>query len=147
MSWTLEEAVAYYKRQGAPHNQSMLIALLREIQQETGGSISAAALSETAALCGVKESLLNAVIRRIPDLRLAETHCLELCGGPNCGKHTALRELARQLRDTAGFELKIVPCMRLCGKGPNLRWDGRVYHRADEALLRRLVAAAEGEKS
>jgi hypothetical protein len=29
--------------------------------------------------------------------------------------------------------------MRLCGKGPNLRWDGTLHHKADEALLRKLL--------
>jgi hypothetical protein len=29
--------------------------------------------------------------------------------------------------------------MRLCGKGPNIRWDGTLYHGADEALLKMLL--------
>ena len=41
MSWTLEEAVAYYKKQGAPQDQTALINLLREIQTESGGAIPA----------------------------------------------------------------------------------------------------------
>lgn len=27
----------------------------------------------------------------------------------------------------------------MCGKGPNMKWDGKLYHRADEALLRSLI--------
>ena len=30
--WTLREAVDYYRRQGAPGDQGMLVALLREVQ-------------------------------------------------------------------------------------------------------------------
>ena len=32
--WNLEEAVSYYKKQGAPSDQSALVSLLREVQQE-----------------------------------------------------------------------------------------------------------------
>ena len=34
--WTLEEALAYYRRQGAPGEQGALVALLREVQEERG---------------------------------------------------------------------------------------------------------------
>jgi len=27
----------------------------------------------------------------------------------------------------------------MCGKGPNLKWDGTLYNGADEALIRKLV--------
>ena len=86
----------------------------------------------------MKESLLLALIRRYPRLRLADTHLLEICAGPNCGKHTALADAAEQLRKK-GITVKFVPCMRLCGKGPNLKWDGTLYHQADEALLKKLL--------
>ena len=29
--------------------------------------------------------------------------------------------------------------MRMCGKGPNLKWDGTLYHHADEALIQKLI--------
>ena len=141
MSWDMEEAISYYKSQGAPGDQNMVIALLREIQQEEGGSIPLAALTSVAGAFGVRESFLTALISRIPSLRLSDTHCLELCGGPNCGKHSHLAALAQQLQEAAPgkFTVKRVPCMRMCGKGPNLRWDGTLYHQADDALLRRLT--------
>lgn len=135
----LREALEYYKGQGAPGDQSALIALLREIQGEYGG-IPAGLLPEVAAFYGIRESLLTALIRRIPSLRLTDTHTLELCGGPNCGKHRALWELAEHLcKGRTDITLKQVPCMRLCAKGPNLRWDGEVYHKADEMLIRKLT--------
>ena len=40
MSWNLEEAISYYKTQGAPADQSALIGLLKEIQQENQGTRS-----------------------------------------------------------------------------------------------------------
>lgn len=138
MEWNLEEAVAYYKKQGAPRDQSAVTALLREIQQENGGSIPMTLVTQTAELLQVKESLLLALVRRIPSLRLSNKHCLELCAGPNCGKHKALAELAEKTCGT-NVELKFVPCMRMCGKGPNLRFDGKLYNGADEKLLKSLL--------
>ena len=138
MNWTLDEAIGYYAKQGAPRDQIALVNLLREIQQENGGSIPKWMLTPVAEGYAVKESLLLALIRRYPSLRLADTHLLEICAGPNCGKHTALAAAAEKLRQQ-GITVKFVPCMRLCGKGPNLKWDGKLYHKADENLLKELM--------
>lgn len=143
MSWTLDEALSYYKTQGAPQNQTVLVSLLREIQAENGGSIPQYTLNAVAAAYGVKDSFLLAVIKRIPSLRLENTHCLELCAGPNCGKHKALAAYAKELSSGGRFTLKFTPCMRMCGKDPNFRWDGVLYHQATEELLRTLVQQAE----
>lgn len=139
MNWDLNEAIAYYKKQGAPADQSAVISLLREVQQENGGSIPNYTLAPITQALGTKESLLLAIIRRIPSLRLGDTHLLELCSGPNCGRHTALADLAESLFRGKTVTIKYVPCMRMCAKGPNLRWDGKLYHKADEALLRQLL--------
>ena len=146
MSWSMEEAAAYYKDQGAPGNSSAVISLLREVQQENGGSIPRFALAQLGAALGVKESFLHAIIRRIPRLRLKDTHCLELCAGPNCGKRAALAEFVEKTYGIRPekFTWRTVPCMRLCGKGPNIRWDGRLYSKADEALLRELIEKGTG---
>lgn len=140
MAWNLDEALSYYKKQGAPRDQTALVSLLREIQQENSGSIPLYMLKILADSMEIKETFLQAVIKRIPSLRLGDTHCLELCAGPNCGKHVKLAEYAENLQKSNGkFTLKFVPCMRMCGKGPNLKWDGKLYHRADEALIQQLV--------
>lgn len=141
MSWNLEEALGYYKKQGAPADQSALISLLREIQQEHGGSIPGGLLSAIAEEYTVKETYLQAIIKRIPSLRLADSHCLELCGGPNCSKRARLAEFVEKTygKNPKNFTVKYVPCMRMCGKGPNLKWDGKLYNGADEALVRKLV--------
>ena len=143
--WSLEEAVAYYKGQGAPGNQTALVNLLKEIQQESGGGIPGYTLTEISNAYGIKESFLQAIIKCIPSLRLENVHCLELCAGPNCGKHSALAACAKKLHadSKGGFTLKFSPCMRMCGKGPNIRWDGTIYHQATEALLRKLAGEAK----
>lgn len=140
MAWNLEEALGYYKQQGAPRDQTALVGLLREIQQEHGGSIPIYVLRGISERYEIKESFLQAVIKRIPSLRIADTHCLELCAGPNCGKHVKLAEYAETLQKSTGaFTLKFVPCMRMCGKGPNIRWDGTVYHQVTPELLKELI--------
>ena len=141
MAWNWQEAAQYYKRQGAPSDQTALVSLLREVQAENGGGIPGALLASLAQELGTKESFLMAVIKRIPSLKLADTHLLELCDGPNCPKRAALGAFVEKTygKQPAKFTLKYVPCMRLCGKGPNLRWDGKVYHGATEELIRKLV--------
>lgn len=140
MVWNLEEAIGYYKTQGAPADQSALISLLREVQRECGGRIPQWTLTPIAEGCGIKAGILLALIRRIPSLQLSDTHILEICAGPNCGKSAALAACAEKLAKSGGFTLKFVPCMRQCGKGPNLRWDGKLYNHATEELLRKLTA-------
>ena len=141
MPWNLEEAVSYYQRQGAPSDQNMLVALLKEIQQEHGGSIPMDIPARVAELLGTKASMLLALLRRIPSLRLGDKHVLEICCGPNCGKRASLAAFVEKTygKEPKQFVVKYGNCMRLCGKGPNIKWDGKVYHQADEALLRRLV--------
>ena len=139
MAWELKEAAEYYKKQGAPEDQNALLGLLREIQEEFG-TIPAGLLPETAAFLGVKESFLLALIRRQPRLRLGDSHMLELCAGPNCGKSAELAALAEKLcAGKNNVKLRFTPCMRQCGKGPNLKWDGVIYNRANEELLRKLL--------
>lgn len=144
MAWNLAEAVSYYRSLGAPGDQSSLIGFLREIQQENGGSIPKFMLTEAAEAFRIKEALLLALVKRIPSLRLADAHVLELCAGPNCGKAADLAAWAEVLKGEGGsLTLKYVPCMRMCGKGPNIRFDGTLYHQATVELLRELVGKAE----
>ena len=139
--WNLEEAVAYYQKQGAPGDPSALVSLLREVQSENSGGIPKGLLPQIAQLLDTKESYLLAIIKRIPSLRIADTHILEICGGPNCSKRAALVAFVEKTYGSQpkGFALRYVPCMRMCGKGPNIRWDGTLYNGADEALIRRLI--------
>ena len=78
MDWNLEEALAYYQKQGAPGDQTALVSLLREIQQESGSGIPQWMLGKAAEYYGIRESFLLAVVKRIPTLRLENTHTLEL---------------------------------------------------------------------
>lgn len=137
MAWNLEEAAGYYKGQGAPRDQSMLIALLREIQTENNGSIPVSCIQTLAQLYGVSESFLLAVVKRVPSLRIGSTHTIEICAGPNCGRHADLAAYVERLcKESPGaFSLKYVSCMRMCGKGPNIKLDGVLYHKVTNASI------------
>ena len=134
----MKEILDYYRRQGAPADQMALVALLKEVQQ-TYGAVPKWVVAEIAENYKIKESFILAVVKRIPSLRLQDTHLLELCAGPSCGKHTALAAAAEKLCKEKGIELKFMGCQRMCGKGPNLKWDGKLYHKATEELLRELL--------
>ena len=134
----MQEMLEYYRRQGAPGDQTALVNLLKEVQREYG-AVPKWAVAEIAAAYQIKESFLLAVIKRIPALRLQDTHLLELCAGPNCGKHTALAAEAEKLCKLKGIELKYMGCQRMCGKGPNLKFDGKLYHKVTVELLQELL--------
>ena len=134
----MKEMLEYYRRQGAPGDQTALVNLLKELQQ-THGAVPKWAVAEIAESYKVKESFILAVVKRIPSLRLQDTHLLEVCAGPNCGKHTALAAEAEKLCKLKGIELKYMGCQRMCGKGPNIKFDGKLYHKATVELLRELL--------
>ena len=57
--------------------------------------------------------------------------------------HLIIAALAEQLcAGKPGVMLRFLPCQRQCGKGPNIKWDGKLYNRADEKLLRQLLENA-----
>ena len=134
----MKEMLEYYRRQGAPSDQTALINLLKELQQ-TYVAVPKWAVAEIAEYYKCKESFILAVVKRIPSLRLQDTHLLELCAGPNCGKHTALAAEAEKLCKLKRVELKYMGCQRMCGKGPNIKFDGKLYHKATVELLRELL--------
>ena len=134
----MKELLDYYRRQGAPGDQTALVNLLKELQQTYGG-VPQWAVTEIAEDYKIKESFILAIVKRIPSLRLQDTHLLQLCAGPNCGKHTALAAEVEKLCKLKGVELKYMGCQRMCGKGPNIKFDGKLYHKATVELLQELL--------
>lgn len=134
----MQELLEYYRRQGAPSDQTALVSLLREVQGEYG-AVPKWVLAQIADAYKIKESFLLAIIKRIPALRLQDTHLLQLCAGPNCGKHTELAAEAEKLCKLKGVTLQYMGCQRMCGKGPNIKFDGKLYHKATKALLQELL--------
>ena len=145
----IRELIQYYREQGAPQDQQMVIALLREAQEVSGGVLSADSLGQIAAAYGMKETMLIAFIRRVPGLRYEDApHRLEICG--TCRAGAMLRDFVERTYgvksggvSAAGFAYRVVPCMKNCKNGPSIRWDGMLHSRADEKLIRSLI---EGKK-
>ena len=134
----MEEILTYYRKQGAPGDQTALVNLLKEVQA-LYGAVPQWAVGTIAESYDIKESFILAVVKRIPSLRMQDTHLLELCAGPNCGKHTALAAAAEKLCKEKGVTLKYIGCQRMCGKGPNIKYDGKLYHKVTEELLKELL--------
>ncbi|WP_040197123.1 NAD(P)H-dependent oxidoreductase subunit E [Candidatus Soleaferrea massiliensis] len=148
--WSLREAIDYYKGRNAPQDQQALVALLREVQEHSDGTIPAAALDEIADALKLKKTFLSAVVKRFPSLRTEEApHLLEMCGGERCRKR-GCRELHRYVEDAfqvksggvskrGGFQFKVTGCMKNCPNGPSLKWDGTLYSGADQQLIQKLI--------
>ena len=130
----------FYKRQGAPADQIACVNLLKEIQREQGG-IPNWMITRAAEFFGTRESLLLALVRRIPSLRLMDCHLLEVCSGAFCGKRTEIADFVEKTygKSPKDFTFRYCNCMRQCGKGPNIRWDGKVYNAATPELVKKLI--------
>ena len=135
-----------YRAQGAPQDQQMLIALLREAQEADGGLLRQETLDEIAGGYGLKNTMLLALIRLVPDLRMeSAAHRLEVCG--TCRAGAKLRdEIERRYgvksgaaSRGAGFSYHVTPCMKNCKNGPSIRWDGKLHSHADMKLIRMLI--------
>jgi len=141
-----ETLMDYYRSQGAPADQQMLIALLREVQELDGNVLRPETVERVAEGLGVKMRLLNTLIDRIPSLHPAHApHALQLCR--TCREARALAAFVEREYDVqsggvsrkGGFSFELVNCMKNCKAGPSLRWDGQLYPRANEQLIRKLV--------
>ena len=136
MKETLQEIALYYKNQGAPSDQSALLSCLREAQQACGGMLDAAAQQEIGAVLGVKPTYLQAVAKRISDLKLSgASHTLTVCQGVNCSREG--KSIHRYLEDELGarpgktflggkWMYQMVGCQRACRTAPNVRVDGQL---------------------
>lgn len=150
----MNELIEYYRSQGAPQDQQMLIALLRETQEACGGTLSAAALRTIADELSVKESMLTAIIRRVPSLRMdTAPHLLEMC--QTCPKGRELRAWVQStwhvqsggVCEQAGFRFRVTPCMKNCRFGPSIKWDGQLYSHATKELIEQLIAPERTDRS
>ena len=150
----LHDTIQYYRAQGAPGDQQMLIALVREAQEEMGGVLSRSALAQIAQAVGWKENTLCALIRRVPSIRLEDApNRLEICG--TCKKGAALRVYIEdrwgvrsgESCPSGGFSYHVTPCMKNCRFGPSIKWDGQLYSHATKELIEQLIAPERTDRS
>ena len=144
------ELIDYYRSQGAPGDQQMLIALLRDVQEACGGALTQQAIVEIVQQLAVKESMMHALIRRIPSLRMdAAPHLLEMC--QTCPKGRELRAWVESTWhvssggacEAAGFRYRVTPCMKNCKFGPSIKWDGTLYSHATKELIQQLITGGK----
>ena len=114
-------------------------------QEADGGVLLEETLGCVAQECGVKAAVLDALIRRVPDLRSQSAqHTLEVCG--TCPAGVKLRAFIEKTYgvkggtvSAAGFVYRVTPCMKNCKNGPSIRWDGKLHSHAYMALIRALI--------
>lgn len=145
----LYDIVMYYKQQGAPSDQAALLSCLREAQQICGGMLDLAAQQQIADGLGVKPSYLQAVAKRISDLKLnGATHTLSVCRGPNCSRkgEQIIQYLEEELGAQPGkcflngrWMYQIMGCQRACRTAPNIRIDGKLIEGVTLDMLKRLL--------
>lgn len=145
-----ETLMDYYRSQGASGDQQLLIALLREVQELDGNVLKPETVERVARALGVNVRLLNVLIARIPSLYPAHApHTLQLCR--TCREARSLAAFVEKeygvqsggVSPKGGFSFELVNCMKNCKAGPSLRWDGQLYPRADEKLIRRLAEGTQ----
>lgn len=152
-TFDLNEAMDYYRRDGAPHDQSALANLLYEAQEASGGTLPMDTLEAVASAYQVKESLLKALVARLPGLRLSiSRHRLEICGGKNCASRKAAEllgyikaayEVNNGISQKGCFSLHVCGCMKNCLNGPNIKWDGVLYACVSKEILDDLITASK----
>ena len=152
MQEAIQEILDYYAGRRDKTDQTVLVELLREIQ-EVCGCVPPDVQHEAAAACGVPQSLIAGLVRRYPSLReAAYRHVITACTGRCClGKQggAVLEALRRELgvenegiSQDGSILLKTQICLKSCGTAPNLRIDGTLIpHVSPEqipALLKEL---------
>ena len=142
----VQDLIDYYRTQGAPADQQMLAALLREVQEMDGGVLCAERVRHIAACYQIKESILKALIRRVSGLRFEDgPHTLEICSSCKNGR-SLIEEIMQEYRvkpgacsETGKFIFQTTGCMKNCKNGPSVKWDGVLYPHSDMKLIRELV--------
>ncbi|HIS78941.1 MAG TPA: NAD(P)H-dependent oxidoreductase subunit E [Candidatus Caccousia stercoris] len=152
MQESIQEILEYYAGRRDKTDQTVLVELLREIQ-EVCGCVPPDVQHEAAAACGVPQSLIAGLVRRYPSLReAAYRHVITACTGRCClGKQggAVLEALRRELgvenegiSQDGSILLKTQICLKSCVTAPNLRIDGTLFpHVSPEqipALLKEL---------
>ena len=146
----VQDLIDYYRTQGAPADQQMLIALMREVQETDGGILCAGRVKEIADAYQIKESMLHAFIRRVSGLRFEDApHRMEICGTCKASR-SLMEEIIREYGVKSGcssasgrFIFQTTGCMKNCKNGPSVNWDGTLYSKADMNLIRELAGKVQ----
>ena len=147
----LDELMEAYRSRGAARDQNELVQMLREAQTLCGGVIPQKALEQIAQALEIKMTFIDAVLKRYTSIKVSSAqHLLTICGARKCIKGAQLADfIEREYRvrpggiSRAGFRYRVAGCMKACGKGPCIKWDGELYTNMTIDRLRHMV----GKKS
>lgn len=147
----IEEILEAYRGEEALP-QEEIVAMLREIQEKLG-CIPWDAREAAAEAAGVKQSVIDTIIRLYPSLKPAPyRHRLIVCQGKSCGfkgGRAVLEAVYRELNpDKNGlsadgqFLVETTSCLKQCRTAPNLSLDGRIYTSVQAEDVKKIIAGA-----
>ena len=151
MERELNDLIDYYCKKNTSWNQSDLIDLLRDVQDEIcGGVLKESVLCEICQELDIKRSYIDLVMKFVPDLKTEKIHHrMEICSGKNCQSNGSA-DLKCYIEKTYGvkkdsvskkgsFSYKIGGCMKHCKNGPCIKWDGQVYEKMTPQKIDALI--------
>nr|WP_297175585.1 NAD(P)H-dependent oxidoreductase subunit E [uncultured Agathobaculum sp.] len=144
----LDELMEVYRSRGVARDQNELVQMLREAQMLCGGVIPQKALEEIAQKLEIKMTFIDAVLKRYASIKVSSArHLLTICGDRKCIKGAQLADFIEReycVRpggiSQAGFRYRVAGCMKACGKGPCIKWDGKLYTDMTVDRLRHIVS-------
>ena len=150
MKKEMKKIIEHYKEEGAAKDQSLLVEMLREVQQLYGGCLKESTLKKIYEKLDLKRRDLKLEIKSTPDLCIGkEEHKLKICGGKKC-MSSGNEELRKYIKKTyhvkdgeasekGGFSYKVCGCMKKCKDGPCVEWDGKVHTGMTPKKLEKLI--------
>lgn len=145
----LEEIFTYYAQQSDLREQSMLVAMMREIQ-DCMGYVSSEHQAKIASMANTPISVIQKLIQFYSDIKTTPTaHEITVCTGARCASKQAgslLSFLRKELMpDDDGlssdgkFRLNVRCCFRECPKGANVMIDNKMHHAMTLPEMRKIL--------
>lgn len=143
------EILAYYRNLPGRSSQETIVEMLRELQ-DLHGCISPVIRELAADAAGVKPSMVQTIVKRMPSLKeSAYIHEIVLCTGGRCAPRGNM-ELLRDLKQRLGIGkdgisrdgkvcLKTRSCLKHCRTAPNVMIDGCMYSGKDADDIVKMV--------
>lgn len=144
-----KEILKYYHDLTDRSSQDTIVEMLRELQ-EVHGCISPAVRELAAQAAGVKASMVQAIVKRMPSLKQSPyVHEIILCTGGRCSSKGNL-DLLTEVRQKLGVNgdgiskdgkvcLKTRACLKNCRTAPNVVIDGCLYSGKDADSIIKMV--------
>lgn len=145
----IREILEYYSAREDRSQQDVVVQMLRDIQ-EISGSITPKIRERAAKAAGVKEGVVQLLVKRYPSLKeVGYVHEIVACSGPRCGAKQGaqlLQILKEELKigengisEDGRLFLRTQRCLKQCRTSPNILVDGVLHSHMDEKKVRELV--------